>query len=58
MPVIAAFQGEHHDSFYGYSMVSLDFNADGFDDVAIAASHEYAPPALRQLQWLCLGLWR
>ncbi|HOH48783.1 MAG TPA: FG-GAP repeat protein, partial [Candidatus Syntrophosphaera sp.] len=35
MPVIAAFQGEHHDSFYGYSMVSLDFNHDGFDDLAV-----------------------
>ena len=43
MPIVAAFQGEHHGSFYGYSMVSLDFNHDGFDDVAIAASHEYAP---------------
>ncbi|MCB5257096.1 MAG: T9SS type A sorting domain-containing protein, partial [Candidatus Cloacimonetes bacterium] len=43
MPIVAAFQGEHHGSFYGYSMVSLDFNHDGYDDVAIAASHEYAP---------------
>lgn len=32
MPVIAAFQGEHHNSMYGYSMVSLDFNHDGLDD--------------------------
>jgi len=35
MPVIAAFHGEHHGSFYGYSMVSLDFNHDGFDDLAV-----------------------
>jgi len=37
MPVIAAFQGEHHNSKYGYSMVSLDFNHDGFDDLAICS---------------------
>ncbi len=37
MSVIAAFQGEHHGSFYGYSMVSLDFNHDGYDDLAICS---------------------
>ena len=37
MPVIAAFQGEHHDSLYGYSMTSLDFNHDGIDDLAVCA---------------------
>jgi len=37
MPVIAAFQGEHHNSMYGYSMVSLDFNHDGLDDLAICS---------------------
>lgn len=28
---------------YGYSLVTGDFNADGYDDIAIAASHEYDP---------------
>jgi hypothetical protein len=37
MPIVAAFQGEHHGSFYGYSMVSLDFNHDGLDDLAICS---------------------
>ena len=37
MPVIAAFQGEHHASFYGYSMTSLDFNHDGIDDLAVCS---------------------
>ncbi|MCB5277537.1 MAG: FG-GAP-like repeat-containing protein, partial [Candidatus Cloacimonetes bacterium] len=37
MPIVAAFQGEHHGSFYGYSMVSLDFNHDGHDDLAVCS---------------------
>jgi hypothetical protein len=37
MPVIAYFQGEHHDSMFGYSMTSLDFNHDGIDDLAVCA---------------------
>ena len=37
MPIVAAFQGEHHSSDYGYSMVSLDFNHDGFDDLAVCS---------------------
>jgi len=37
MPVIAAFQGEHHDSAFGFSMVSLDFNHDGIDDLAVCS---------------------
>jgi hypothetical protein len=37
MPVIAEFQGEHHNSKYGYSMVSLDFNHDGYDDLAVGS---------------------
>jgi hypothetical protein len=37
MPVIASFQGEHHNSKYGYSMTSLDFNHDGIDDLAVCA---------------------
>lgn len=37
MPVIAYFQGEHHNSKYGYSMTSLDFNHDGIDDLAVCA---------------------
>ncbi len=37
MPIVAAFQGEHHNSKYGYSMVSLDFNHDGHDDLAVCS---------------------
>jgi len=37
MPIIAAFQGEHHNSCYGYSMVSLDYNHDGIDDLAVCS---------------------
>ncbi len=37
MPVIAAFQGEHHNSAFGFSMVSLDFNHDGNDDLAVCS---------------------
>lgn len=37
MPIVASFQGEHHSSDYGYSMVSLDFNHDGFDDLAVCS---------------------
>ncbi|HOU73001.1 MAG TPA: integrin alpha, partial [Candidatus Syntrophosphaera sp.] len=45
MTVIAAFQGEHHNSGYGYSMVSLDFNHDGFDDLAVCSpSYDYVYP--------------
>jgi len=37
MSIIAAFQGEHHRSAFGYSMVSLDFNHDGIDDLVICS---------------------
>ena len=37
MPIVASFQGEHHRSAFGYSMVSLDFNHDGLDDLAICS---------------------
>ena len=37
MPVVASFQGEHHRSAFGHSMVSLDFNHDGLDDLAICS---------------------
>lgn len=37
MRVIAAFLGEHHTSHFGQSMVSLDFNHDGIDDLAVCA---------------------
>lgn len=35
MSVIAAFMGEHHMSSFGRSMVSLDFNHDGYDALSI-----------------------
>jgi len=38
MPIIAAFQGEHHDSGFGTSLVSLDFNHDGYDDLVVCAA--------------------
>ena len=38
MPIVAFFQGEHHQSSFGRSMVSLDFNHDGYDDLAICSS--------------------
>jgi len=45
MPLLASFQGEHHNSKYGYSMVSLDFNHDGIDDLAICSpSYGYVYP--------------
>ncbi|HOY84985.1 MAG TPA: FG-GAP-like repeat-containing protein [Candidatus Syntrophosphaera sp.] len=37
MPIVASFQGEHHRSAFGHSMVSLDFNHDGLDDLAITS---------------------
>ncbi len=37
MNVIANFIGEHFDSGFGKTMVSLDFNHDGFDDLAVCA---------------------
>ena len=45
MPIIAFFQGEHHESAFGFSMVSLDFNHDGNDDLAICSpSYGYVYP--------------
>jgi hypothetical protein len=35
MPLMAQLQGEHNGSFFGYSMVSLDFNHDGIDDLIV-----------------------
>ncbi|MDD3579151.1 MAG: hypothetical protein PHS23_09190, partial [Candidatus Cloacimonetes bacterium] len=37
MPLLASFQGEHHSSGFGYSMVSMDFDHDGIDDLAICS---------------------
>jgi len=37
MPIVASFQGEHHNSAFGYSMVSLDFNHDGNDDLVVCS---------------------
>ena len=37
MPIVAFFQGEHHQSSFGRSMVSLDYNHDGYDDLAICS---------------------
>ena len=39
MPVIAAFQGEHHNSAFGFSLVSLDFNHDGIDDLVVCSNN-------------------
>jgi len=35
MPLLAQLQGEHNASAFGYSIVSLDFNHDGIDDLIV-----------------------
>ena len=35
MPLIAQLQGEHNGSHYGESLVSMDFNHDGIDDLIV-----------------------
>ena len=35
MPLMAELQGEHNDSGFGSSMLSLDFNHDGYDDLVV-----------------------
>ena len=58
MPVIAAFQGEHHNSMYGYSMVSLDFNHDGLDDLAVCSfsyGYEYGITPTRGKIYIYFG---
>lgn len=37
MNIIAQFQGEHHTSKFGMSMVSLDFNHDGYIDLIVGS---------------------
>jgi hypothetical protein len=38
MPLMAELQGEHNGSGYGYRIVTLDFNHDGYDDLVVLAS--------------------
>ncbi|MDD2230324.1 MAG: FG-GAP-like repeat-containing protein [Candidatus Cloacimonetes bacterium] len=38
MPLLAQMQGEHNNSGYRYSLVSLDFNHDGYDDLVVLAT--------------------
>jgi|LSQX01.2.fsa_nt_gb hypothetical protein len=35
MPLLAQLQGEHNMSYFGYSIISLDFNHDGYDDLVV-----------------------
>ncbi|MCB5224525.1 MAG: FG-GAP repeat protein [Candidatus Cloacimonadaceae bacterium] len=35
MPLMAEFEGEHHCSMFGHTLVSLDFNHDGYDDLIV-----------------------
>jgi len=35
MPLIAEFQGEHNLSSFGFKMITLDFNHDGYDDLIV-----------------------
>ena len=35
MPLMAELQGEHNNSGFGYSILSLDFNHDGYDDLVV-----------------------
>ena len=37
MVIIAQINGEHHRSWFGSSMASLDFNHDGYDDLIVCA---------------------
>ena len=42
MPLLAELSGEHPQSCFGYSVVSLDFNHDGYDDlVVLSAGYGY-----------------
>lgn len=42
MPLLAELSGEHPHSAFGYSVVSLDFNHDGYDDlVVLSAGYGY-----------------
>ncbi len=42
MPLLTQLQGEHNMSSFGYSMVSLDFNHDGCDDlIVLSAGYGY-----------------
>lgn len=38
MPLLAQLQGEHNGSGYGYSLVTLDFNHDGYDDLIVLST--------------------
>ncbi|NLW19439.1 MAG: T9SS type A sorting domain-containing protein [Candidatus Cloacimonetes bacterium] len=51
MPLMAEFEGEHHCSTFGHTLVSLDFNHDGYDDLIVWSfawgyNHSQAMPAL------------
>lgn len=42
MPLLAQLQGEHNMSSYGFSIIDLDFNHDGIDDLIVfSASYGY-----------------
>lgn len=42
MPLLAQLQGEHNMSAFGFSIVNLDFNHDGFDDlIVLSAGYGY-----------------
>jgi hypothetical protein len=46
MPLIAEFQGEHNGASFGYSLVTLDFNHDGYNDlIVLAAGHGWVYPS-------------
>ncbi|MBW6514099.1 MAG: FG-GAP repeat protein [Candidatus Syntrophosphaera sp.] len=38
MPLLAQLQGEHNASAFGYSIVSLDFNHDNYDDLIVLSA--------------------
>lgn len=42
MPLLSQLQGEHNMSSFGFTIISLDFNHDGFDDLVVySASYGY-----------------
>lgn len=58
MPLLAQLQGEHNASAFGYSMVSLDFNHDGYDDLVVysmAYGYQYQQSPSRGKVYIYFG---
>ncbi len=58
MPLLAQLQGEHNMSSFGYSIISLDFNHDGYDDLVVysmAYGYQYQQSASRGKVYIYYG---